>query len=170
MTSAWGGVDDDAYIFNRCWSLHPKSNDLAQGVPTASKSVFGNNVPSNPVSRNFSCDDSSSCYESLYDTKPWWRADLGTPKSVNEVRIHGHAYLDSAVEFRLGNDTTAANNPLFVSSFSPTSNGELFLKPPAPVLGQYFFVTESHYSDIRVCDVWIIGTQAVENWKPDWSE
>lgn len=168
MTSGWGGVDDDAFEFSRCWSLHPKANDLAQGVPTASKSIYQSNVPSNPVSQSFSCDDISSCYESLVESVPWWRADLGTPKSVSEVWIHAHMYLDTVVEFRLGNDTTAANNPLFVTSFTSTSYGELLLKPPTPVIGQYFFVTENQHSDIRVCDVWIIGTVTDENWKPGW--
>ncbi|KAK3892868.1 hypothetical protein Pcinc_003296 [Petrolisthes cinctipes] len=165
VTSGWDGEGDGAaYEFSRCWSLHPKNNDLAHDAPTASKSVYLSYTHSNPVSLNYSCDDSNACYESMHDDTPWWRVDLGTPKIVSEVRIHGFALLDPVVEFRLGNDTTAANNPLFVTSFTPTSFGEIFLKPPTSVTGQYFFVTENQASDIRVCDVWILGTPTAENW------
>ncbi|KAK3894190.1 hypothetical protein Pcinc_002046 [Petrolisthes cinctipes] len=96
-------------------------------------------------------------------------ADLGSPKSVSEVRIHKYGLFNPVVEFRLGNDTTAANNPHFVTSFTPTIFGELFLKPPTPVIGRYFFVTENLVSDIRVCDVWILGVQDSDIWKPNWN-
>ncbi|KAK4315486.1 hypothetical protein Pmani_013401 [Petrolisthes manimaculis] len=171
VTSDWDGIGDGAaYEFSRCWSIHPKSNDLAHHAPTASPSIFKNFTDSNPVSVSYSCDNPNSCYEGNVDDIPWWRVDLGTPKIVSEVRIHGYKLLDPASEFRLGNDTTAANNPFFVTSFTPTSLGEIFLKPPTSVTGQYFFVTESQRSDIRVCDVWILGTPTAENWKPNWSK
>lgn len=170
MTSGWIGVDNDnAYEFNRCWSIHPKSNDIAQGSHTEAKSNYSGLISSNPVSRDFSCDNMNACYESELENNPYWMADLGTPKSVSEVRIHNHLLLHpTAVEFRLGNDTNVVNNPFFVTSFTLVSNEELFLKPPAPVIGQYFFVTEPFFGDIRVCDVWIIGTHTVQNWNPGW--
>lgn len=169
VTADWGGAGSGAaHVFTRCWSLYPNSNDLSLGVTATARSVFLDYQPSNAIGTPFSCNDINSCYESLYDVDPYWRADLGSPMSVSEVRIHSHALLDSVVEFRLGNDTTAFNNPLFVTSFTQTIYGELFLKPPTPVIGRYFFVTENLYSDIRVCDVWILGTQASETWRPNW--
>ncbi|KAK4311513.1 hypothetical protein Pmani_016981 [Petrolisthes manimaculis] len=169
VTSGWAGAGTGApNQFTRCWSLYIYSNDIGRGVSTAAESVYLSFVPSNPVGLPYSCDNVNSCYESLIDINPYWMADLGSPKSVSEVRIHRYALLDPVVEFRLGNDTTAANNPHFVTSFTTTIFGELFLKPPTPAIGRYFFVTENLLSDIRVCDVWILGVQDSDTWKPNW--
>lgn len=165
------GVDDvkDAYIFDHCWSLHPKSNDLAPGIPTDSKSSFMGRNSSHAVSLEFACHTMRACFESDLESNPWWRGDLGTPKSVRQVRIHYHSLLDPVrVEFRLGNDPFVVNNPLFVTSPSIVPNEEVILTPPIPVTGRYFFVTEPMYGDIRVCDMWIIGTHTDENWRPHW--
>lgn len=170
VTDGWGGAGaDEAYLFSRCWSLHPKSNDIGLGVTTAAPSIYLDFHHENPVGKLYSCDEGDSCYESAMEDNPWWRADLGSPKIVSEVRIHGHFLLDPAdVEFRLGNDTTILNNPLFVASFTPTIYGELFLKPPTPVTGRYFYVTENIFSDIRVCNIWILGPQRSDIWMANW--
>lgn len=169
VTDGWGGAgSDEVYLFNRCWSVYANSNDLGLGATATAASVFLDFEASNAVTKLYSCDEINSCYESMYDINPWWRADLGSPKTVSEVRIHRHGLLDPVVEFRLGNDTSVLNNPLFVSSFTQTIHGELFLKPPTPVIGRYFFVAENLYSDIRVCDVWILGPQESDIWMPNW--
>lgn len=169
VTEGWGGAgSDEAFLFNRCWTIYSRSNELGLGAIATAKSVYLDFQASNAISKLYSCDEVTSCYESKYDVNPWWRVDLGSPKTVSEVRIHRHGFFDPVVEFRLGNDTTASNNPYFVTSFTQTIFGELFLKPPTPVIGRYFFVTENLYSDIRVCDVWILGTQKSDTWKQNW--
>lgn len=98
----------------------------------------------------------AACYESLIDPQPWWMVDFGAPRTVTRVRISLAALIDSNVEFRVGNDTTVTNNPELLPKPTFTPYNGLEAVAETPIVGRYFFVTEPHSSDIRICDVWVM--------------
>lgn len=155
-TLAWVGPDSGSFLYEKCYSLHPTLGDVALGASTASSSVYSTNYPSLPTAVNFFCMTEVACYESMIDTPPWWMADLGAPKRVTRVRISLVALIDSNVEFRVGNDTTVTNNPKLLPKPTFTPYNGLELVADTPIVGRYFFVTEPHNSDIRICDVWVM--------------
>ncbi|XP_063840760.1 uncharacterized protein LOC135089247 [Scylla paramamosain] len=157
VTKAWVGPGSGVYLYDYCFSVHPAVGDVALGAATQSSSVYSVNYNYYPTQVNFFCQTETACYESLVDTPPWWRADFGSPRRVTRVRISLTALIDiNVVEFRVGNDTTVTNNPLLLPkpTFTPTNGLEVVAD--TPIVGRYFFVTEPQYSDIRICDVWVM--------------
>ncbi|MPC25479.1 hypothetical protein E2C01_018596 [Portunus trituberculatus] len=157
VTNAWVGPGSGVFAYDYCYSIHPALGDVALGATTASSSVYSSFYNYYPTQVNFFCQTEAACYESLVDNSPWWRADFGSPRRVTRVRISLTALIDiNIVEFRVGNDTTVTNNPELLPkpTFTPTFGLEVVAE--TPIVGRYFFVTEPHYSDIRICDVWVL--------------
>lgn len=157
MTDAYVGPGSGLYLYDYCFSVHPALGDVALGAATAASSVYLTNEHYYPVQLNFFCQLETACYESLLQDPVWWRADFGTPKRVTGARISLTALIDIGfVQFRVGNDTTVGNNPELLPrpTFTPTFGLEMVAD--TPIVGRYFYVTESHFSDIRICDVWVL--------------
>ena len=158
VTDAWVGPGTGTYLYESCYSVHPAVGDVALGAPTASASTYLENYASKPTSVNFFCLNEDACYESMVDNPPWWRVDLGAPRKVSSAKISLSALIDTNIEFRVGNDTTVTNNPELLPKPTVTPYNGLELVADTPITGRYFFVTEPHSSDIRICDVWVMTT------------
>ncbi|XP_050693240.1 uncharacterized protein LOC126983988 [Eriocheir sinensis] len=156
VSKEWVGPGSGAYVYDACFSIHPLVGDAALGSLTSAASIYSSYNHAFAVTENFFCSSTTRCYESNIDNPPWWQVDLGAPQLVVGVRISQVGLIDSNVEFRVGNDTAVANNVLLLPPPTATPSGGLELVPYTPVVGRYFFVTEPHSSDIRLCDVWVM--------------
>nr|XP_053634328.1 uncharacterized protein LOC128689857 [Cherax quadricarinatus] len=157
VTEQWAGVTGTTFIFDQCFSTFPFSGDVGRYAITASSSVYKTFTSNTALNASFYCFNEPACYESIIENGPWWRADFGRPLSISAVIINYVYLIDSNVEFLLGNDSNVGNNPVFVTQYTTTPYGGLVLMPTQAIVGRYFFVTEPAYSDIGICDVWILS-------------
>ncbi|KAK4307132.1 hypothetical protein Pmani_021091 [Petrolisthes manimaculis] len=165
-TQNWKGDPDSSVTFDICYSTWYHSGDITHLVSsTAYSTTYESYTTGDKAVDGFSCRAfHHHCFHSdtSDEAEPWWRADLGTPRSVSRLLVFPRNDGSDVTHFSnvvitLGNSTITGHNPTFATIDSGVTGQMMDFIVKTPMIGRYlgFYTREELY--LLICEVKIIS-------------